>query len=56
MADIYDVLANINANIIRLGGGRAARPQLQPRPTQKDKKQKWDTMSAKDFDAWLANH
>lgn len=39
LADIYDNLANINANLIAIGSGRPARkPKEYPRPTNKDDK------------------
>ena len=38
LADIYDVLAMINANIVAMGSGkRAKKPKGYPRPGDKDK-------------------
>lgn len=38
LADIYDLLSGINANIIAMGSGkRAKQPKRYPRPGQKDK-------------------
>ena len=40
LADIYDVLAMINANLCAMGTGkRATKPKAYPRPGDKDKKQ-----------------
>ena len=37
LADIYDALAMINANLMAIGSGTAAKkPKLYPRPNQKD--------------------
>ena len=37
LADIYDVLATINANLMAIGSGKAAkRPKPYPRPNQKN--------------------
>ena len=40
LADIYDMLAMINANICALGSGtRARKPKEYPRPNDNDRKQ-----------------
>lgn len=37
LADIYDVLTSINANLIAIGSGRAAKkPKPYPRPVKND--------------------
>lgn len=35
LADIYDLLAKINHNLVVLGGGRAGNPKPYPRPGKK---------------------
>lgn len=37
LADIFDVLAAINFNLSRIGGGHSSKPKLYPRPNGKDK-------------------
>ena len=37
LADIYDVLAAINANLVRMGHGKPKQPEPYPRPGQKKK-------------------
>lgn len=35
LANIFDLLAQINANLVKIGGGRASRPKPYPRPVTK---------------------
>lgn len=36
LADIYDLLANINYNLIAIGGGKPKKPKPYPRPIKKE--------------------
>ena len=55
LADIYDILAMINANICAMGSGkRATKPKPYPRPSDKDtKKIGKNAMPAEQLRAWF---
>lgn len=57
LADIYDRLADLNANLIALGSGKKAkRPKYYPRPGDKKKEEKHigsGALPLAEMDKWL---
>lgn len=56
LADIYDMLAQINANLVAgFSRKRTQKPKRYPRPGDDDKRKIGkDSMSANDLDRWFA--
>lgn len=58
LADIFDMLSQINANLVAVGNRKAAKKtKLYPRPGDKDKKEKKigkNALPADELDSWLA--
>lgn len=57
LADIYDILAMINSNLVAIGSGkRSVKPKPYPRPNDKEKQHIGkNALPISEFDKWLAD-